>query len=115
MQEEGTRASAPARNAGSACGSSCTHHSSARFLFLATTKFCAIVCLPADRTTHACPTQTCVRGFKLTELEKLWCTHMAGAFVALAKLVRNRKRPLERVKATWPEDIVLLQEPVLSW
>ena len=52
----------------------------------------------------------CVSG---SELEKLWCTHMAGAFVALAKLVRNRKRPLERVKATWPEDIVLLQaQPV---
>ena len=65
-REEGTRASAPAHNAGSARGSSCTHHSSARFLFLATTNFCAIVCLPADRTTHACPTQTCVRGTKLT-------------------------------------------------
>jgi hypothetical protein len=65
-REEGTRASAPAHNAGSARGSSCTHHSSARFLFLETTNFCAIVCLPADRTTHACPTQTCVRGTKLT-------------------------------------------------
>jgi hypothetical protein len=65
-RDEGTRASAPAHNAGSARGSLCTHHSSARFLFLETTNFCAIVCLPADRNTHACPTQTCVRGIKLT-------------------------------------------------
>ncbi len=28
-------------------------------------KRCAIVCLPADRTTHVCPTQMCVRGFSL--------------------------------------------------
>jgi hypothetical protein len=63
-REEGTRASAPAHTAGSARGSSCTHPS-ARFLFRTVTNFCAIVCLPADRNTHACPTQTCVRGFQL--------------------------------------------------
>ena len=36
------------------------------FLVSRNHKLCAIVCLPADRTTHACPTQTCVRGTKLT-------------------------------------------------
>ena len=52
----------------------------------------------------------CVSG---SELEKLWCTHMAGVFVALAKLVRNRNRSLDGLKTTWPEDIVLLQsQPV---
>jgi len=52
----------------------------------------------------------CVSG---SELERLWCTHMAGVFVALAKLVRNRNRSLDGLKTTWPEDIVLLQsQPV---
>ena len=52
----------------------------------------------------------CVSG---SELEKLWCTHMAGVFVALAKLVRNRVRSLGGLEKTWPDDIVLLQaQPV---
>ncbi len=56
-REEGTRASAPAHNAGSARGSSCTHRSSARFLFLATTNFCDR--LSASRSHHLRLTDVC--------------------------------------------------------
>lgn len=58
------------------------------------------------RATQDLKNCQCVSG---SELQHLWCTHMAGVFIALAKLVRNCNRSLTGLKRQWPEDIVLIQ------
>ena len=52
----------------------------------------------------------CISG---SELEHMWCTHMASVIAALVSIVASISKPLVDLMEMWPEDIVLMQaQPV---